>query len=40
MNKEPLTRVKKEHWRPHGYQLKATRFVLERDHGGLLLDPG
>lgn len=27
-------------WVPHDYQKRAIRFLLEHQHGGLLLDPG
>lgn len=29
-----------EKWRPHKYQLKAVKFLLERNSAGLFLDPG
>lgn len=27
-------------WQPHEYQLRAARFLVENQYGGLFLDPG
>jgi SNF2 family DNA or RNA helicase len=29
-----------QHWKPHSYQKKAVKFLLERGAGALFLDPG
>lgn len=39
MQNELLTQLP-EPWKPHGYQKKAVKFVLESAAAGLLLDPG
>lgn len=41
MNMEDPIWVKaSQPWKPHGYQKKAVRFLLEHQSAALFLDPG
>ena len=41
MTKETLPWVKESvEWRPHAYQKKAVKFLLEHAASALFLDPG
>lgn len=40
MTSESLWAVSPEPWKPHAYQKKAVKFLLEHGAGALLLDPG
>lgn len=40
MTQEKLYYQSPEDWKPHAYQKKAAKFLLQRSHAGLFLDPG
>ena len=37
---EDWVKVEAQNWRPHDYQKKAVKFLLEHGSAGLFLDPG